>query len=175
MEADRRRTMIMSLRALIFGLTVVGAAMAGATAYAQTPDRARIEAAKEMLKVTGAAKQFDEAVPLMFDQLARSFAQLAPHKGKEIREVFEQITPRFLQRKDELIDQIAAVYAAEMNLDDLNAVIAFYKSPVGLRFAGLQPKVMRESMVLGQRWGERLGRELQEEARRELKRRGIEM
>jgi hypothetical protein len=165
----------MSLRTLVLGLLVVGAAMAGPTTQAQAPDRARLEAAKEMMEVSGASKQFDEAVPLMFDQLANSFAQVAPGKGKEIREVFDQITPRFMQRKHELIDQIAALYAAEMSLADLNAVIAFYKSPIGLRFAGMQPKIMRESMVLGQRWGERLGMELQEEARRELRRRGINM
>jgi hypothetical protein len=176
MDVDRRkRDGEMTLRTLAFAMLVVGAAMAGSATYAQAPDRARLDAAKEMMEVSGASKQFDEAVPLMFDQLARSFAQIAPGKGKEIREVFDQITPRFLQRKHELIDQIAALYAAEMSLDDLNAVIAFYRSQVGLRFASMQPKIMRESMVLGQRWGERLGSELQDEARRELRRRGINM
>jgi hypothetical protein len=34
---------------------------------------------------------------------------------------------------------------------------------------------MRQSMVLGQRWGTQLGREIEEEARRELKKRGIEL
>jgi uncharacterized protein len=165
----------MSLRAFILGLLAIGAATAGPTTYAQAPDRARIEAAKEMMQVSGAAKQFDEAVPLMFNQLAQAFTQMAPGKGKEIREVFDQMTPRFMQRKNELIDQIAELYAAEMSLDDLNAVIAFYKSPVGLRFAGIQPKIMRDSMVLGARWGEKLGMELQDEARRELRRRGINM
>ena len=167
--------MVMTLRALILGSFVIGAAMVGAATYAQAPDSARIEAAKEMLQVSGAAQQFDQAVPLMFDQLARTFTQMAPSKGKEIREVFDQMIPRFMQRKGELIDQIAELYATEMTLEDLKAVIAFYKTPVGVRFADMQPKIMRESMVLGQRWGERLGQELQEEARRELKRRGINM
>ncbi len=165
----------MTRRALILCLFVVGAGMLGAATYAQAPDRARIEAAKEMMRVSGATKQFDQAVPLMFDQLARTFTQMAPAKGKEIREVFDQMIPRFMQRKGELIDQIAELYATEMTLEDLNAVIAFYRSPVGVRFADLQPKIMRDSMVLGQRWGERLGSELQEEARRELRRRGINM
>jgi uncharacterized protein len=164
----------MCLRTLILGLVVAGAAMAGAS-DAQAPDRARIEAAKEMMRVSGAARQFDEAVPLMFNQLANAFAQMAPGKDGEIRDVFAQMTPRFLERKNELMDQIAELYAAEMSLADLNAVIAFYKSPVGNRFAGIQPKIMRDSMALGQRWGERIGLEFQEEARRELARRGINM
>jgi hypothetical protein len=165
----------MTLRALVLGLSMIAAAMAGQTSHAQAPDPARLAAAKEMMELSGAVKQFDEAVPLMLEQLARSFTQMVPGKSREIREALDQLTPRFQQRKYELIDQIAALYAAEMSLDDLNAVVAFYKSPVGLRFADLQPKITRDSMVLGQRWGERLGMELQDEARRELKRRGINM
>jgi hypothetical protein len=165
----------MALRALVLGLSMLVAAMAGQTTYAQSPDPARLAAAKEMMELSGAVKQFDEAVPLMFEQLIRTYSQMVPGKSREIRETLDQLIPRFQQRKYELIDQIAALYAAEMSLDDLNAVIAFYKSPVGMRFADVQPKIMRDSMQLGQRWGERLGLELQDEARRELRRRGINM
>jgi hypothetical protein len=165
----------MTWRALVLGLSIVAAAMAGQTTHAQSPDPARLAASKEMMELSGAVKQFDAAVPLMLEQLARSFTQMAPDKGREIREALDQLVPRFQQRKYELIDQIAALYAADMTLDDLNAVIAFYKSHVGARFADLQPKITRESMTLGQRWGERLGMELQDEARRELRRRGINM
>jgi hypothetical protein len=163
----------MTLRALVLGLSIAAAAMAGQTAQAQSPDPARLAAAKEMMELSGAVKQFDEAVPLMLEQLAHSFT--VPDKSREIREALDQLTPRFRARKYELIDQIAALYASEMSLDDLNAVIAFYRSQVGMRFAELQPKITRESMTLGQRWGERLGMELQDEARRELRRRGINM
>jgi hypothetical protein len=98
-----------------------------------------------------------------------------PDKAKEIREVFDQLVPRFLQRKGELIDQIAALYAVELTLDELNAIIAFYKSPVGLKFASVQPKIVRQSMILGQRWGERIGAELEQQARQELRRRGVDL
>jgi hypothetical protein len=164
-----------SLRAFILGLAVLAAAAASPATHAQAPDRMKIVAAKEMMEVTGAAKQFDQMVPLMFDQLAKAFGQMAPGKDREIREAFDKITPRFMERKYELIDQIAALYAAEMTLEDIQAVIAFFKSPVGVRFAEAQPKITRDSMVLGQRWGEKLGMELQEEARRELRRRGFNM
>jgi hypothetical protein len=177
----------MTLRALVLGLSAIAAAMAGmmhvpalAPALAQAPDRqaadrARIDAAKDMMVYSGAIKQFDEAMPLIFDQLSRTFMSVAPGKSREIREVFQQLVPRFMQRKGELLDQIAALYAAEFSLEELNAIVAFYKSPIGLKFAGVQPKIMRQSMAVGQRWGERLGSEIEREARQELRRRGIEM
>ena len=42
-----------------------------------------------------------------------------------------------------------------------------------MKFIAVQPDIMRQSMTLGQRWGMQLGREIEQEAREELKKRGI--
>jgi len=166
----------MRYRALCLSLSLVAAAIVVGVANAQqAPDPSRLAAAKEMMTRSGAVKQFDEAMPLIFDQMSKSFMAVAPSKAKEIREVFDQLVPRFMERKGELIDQIAALYAVELTLQDLNAINAFFKSPAGLRFAGVQPSIVRQSMALGQRWGQRIGSEIEQEARRELKRRGVDM
>ena len=44
-----------------------------------------------------------------------------------------------------------------------------------MKFIAIQPDVMRQAMMLGQRWGAELGREIEEEARGELKKRGIQL
>lgn len=164
----------MIYRALVLALSVVAAAMLGTT-WAQGPDPARVAAAKQMMEAAGAARQFDEVMPLIADQMSQSFRRVAPDKGNEISEVFRALVPRFLDRKGELLEQIAALYAAELTLDELNSIVAFYKSPVGAKFAAVQPGIMRQSMALGQRWGQRIGIELDAEARRELKKRGIDL
>ena len=144
-------------------------------ARAQGPEAARLAAAKEMMQVAGVAKQFDEVMPLLARQLSQSFVALSPDKAFEIREVFDQLVVRFVDRKSELIDQIATLYAEKLELEDLSAIIGFYKSPAGVKFIGVQPDIMRQSMIFGQRWGAQIGRELEEEARRELKKRGIQL
>ena len=176
-DTTPRITFRLAPRALVPGLLLglFGLIVAASVGTAQAPDRARHEAAKEMMVHSGAVKQFDEAIPLIFEQMSRSFMTVVPDKAKEIREVFDQLVPRFLQRKGELIDQIAALYAVELTLEEINAIIAFYKSPVGLKFASVQPKIVRQSMILGQRWGERIGAELEQQARQELRRRGVDL
>src|SRR5262245_19092738 len=52
----------MSLRAFVLGLIALAAAAASPATHAQGPDRMKIVAAKEMMEVTGAAKQFDQMV-----------------------------------------------------------------------------------------------------------------
>ena len=158
----------------LFIAVVMLAALTGVSS-AQTPDKARIAAAKQMMTMAGSAAQFDQVMPLMSQQMSQAFKNLAPGSAAEIDDVFRQLVPKFIERKGELLDQIATLYATEMTLDELNAIVAFYKSPAGEKFASIQPKILRESMALGQRWGQRIGAEFAEEARRELKKRGIDL
>jgi hypothetical protein len=165
----------MPKRALLTLAALLAWALVAAPGRAQAPDAARLAAAKDMMQIAGVAKQFDEMVPLLANQLSGSFVALAPDKADEIREVFRQLAVRFVDRKGELIDQVAALYAEQLSAEDLGAVVAFYKSPAGTRFVAVQPQIMREAFVLGQRWGAQIGREIEEEARKELKKRGIDL
>jgi uncharacterized protein len=163
----------MFYRAVAVAATLLALAALPAPGRAQAPDAARLAAAKDLMQIAGVAKQFDEVMPYLTKQLAESFVAVAPDKAGEIREVFAQLAVKFVDRKGELIDQIAAVYADKLTLEDLTAIIGFYKSPAGLKFIAAQPDIMRQSMTLGQHWGMQLGREIEQEARDELKKRGV--
>jgi hypothetical protein len=165
----------MSHRALLLAWTLLALVATPAPLYAQAPDTPRLAAAKELMQVAGVAKQFDEVMPMLAQKLGESFVAVAPDKADLIREVFAQMAVKFVDRKGELIDQIAVLYADKLTLEDLTAVIGFYKSPAGLRFIAVQPEMARLSMALGQRWGAQIGREIEAEARRELKKRGIDL
>src|SRR5689334_12063832 len=113
---------------------------------AQAPDPARVAAAKEMMEAAGSLRQFDELMPVIAAQMSQNYMRLLPEKSKEIAEVFQEIIPRFLAKKGILMDQIAGLYAAELTLDELNGIVGFYKSPIGAKFAAVQPGIMRQSM-----------------------------
>ena len=119
----------MSHRALLLAWTLLALVATPAPLYAQAPDAPRLAAAKELMQVAGVAKQFDEVMPLLAQQLSESFVAVAPDKADLIREVFAQMAIKFVDRKGELIDQIAVLYAEKLTLEDLTAVIGFYKSP----------------------------------------------
>ena len=80
---------------------------------------------------------------------------------------------KFISRRAELLDEIAGLYAQRLEAAELRAVAQFYRSPIGSKLIDVQPQIMQESMQAGQRWGARIGREIEEEARRELQKRGI--
>ena len=144
----------MSLRAAAIAAALLALVTLPAPVHAQAADAERLAVAKDLMQVAGVAKQFDEVMPYLTQQLAQSFVAIAPDKAGEIREVFSQLAVKFVDRKGELIDQITALYAEKLTLEDLRAIVAFYKSPAGVRFITAQPDIMRQSMTLGQRWGQ---------------------
>jgi hypothetical protein len=164
------------LRKALFA-AAFAAVLAGAS-LAQVPGPASDEArsaARELMEASGAAKQFDQVIPVLTGQLTQAFIRLAPGRSAEIREVMGELVKRFSQRKAELIDEVALIYAQRMSVDDMRDVTKFYQSGAGRRLVEAQPQILRQSMSVGQAWGQRIGAELDAEMRRELKKRGIDL
>jgi uncharacterized protein len=162
-------------RVRAFGTALVAFLALLAIAEAQAPDEKRLAAATELMQISGVAKQFDEVMPVLAQRLSESFVAVAPDKAELIREVFAQMAVKFVDRKGELIDQITILYAEKLTVEDLTAIIGFYKSPAGAKLVAVQPEIAHQSMALGHRWGAQIGREIEAEARRELKKRGIDL
>ena len=69
----------------------------------------------------------------------------------------------------ELVEKIVPIYDKYYTLDDLRAVNAFYSSPAGQKILSTLPQVMKESMSVGQEWGQKIGREAAAEITAESK------
>jgi hypothetical protein len=164
-------TRFQSLVILLGALLMLGPA--DATWAQDAQKQQRVAAAQELMAAAGSAKQFDQFIPLMAANMTKAFVSLAPHAQKEIQEVMGQLLDRFSKRKGELIDQIANPYAEKLTLEELQELTRFYSSGVGAKFIAMLPELMQQSMLIGQRWGEAIGREIEVEARQELKKRGI--
>jgi hypothetical protein len=167
----------MQLRARILALAFLALALpaVASVAQAQAPDPERLAAAKEMMDASRVDRQFAQVIPLLLDRLKESFSRVAPERREIIENVFEQMQSKFVSRRGELLDEIAVLYAQRLEAAEMRAVAEFYRSAVGSKLIDVQPEIMQQSMLAGQRWGARIGQEIEEEARRELKRRGVDL
>jgi uncharacterized protein len=146
------------------------------TATAQPrPSEDAMAAARAFVEASGAAAQFDQVMPLMADQMSKAFRSLAPDRAGEINEAMGEVVKRFATRKSELIDEIAAIYADKLSIDDLREITRFYQTGAGRRMVEALPEVTRRAAAVGQHWGQRIGAEIAMEMRRELKKRGIDL
>lgn len=142
-------------------------------AAAPSPDG--IAAAKELMTITGADKNMDIMMANMIPQFAAIQKQQRPDQAAAIDEVFASLSTRMMARKQEMLDLIAPLYAERFSADELKQVIAFFKSPTGVKFVAAQPDILQRSMLIGQQWGQRIGAEIDAEVRRELKKKGIDL
>ena len=165
-----------ALLALLSAAAVCSALPGPALAQAaQTADPERVAAAKALLDAAGTAKQFDTVVPLVSTQIENAFTQLKPEYAAQIKEAFGRIPEKFSARKQELLDQIAVLYAQQLSAADFNEITKFYNSPIGKKFIGLQGSLAQQSMILGRNWGQKIGQEIEQEIRENLKKKGIQL
>ena len=145
-----KKLLLVGLITTLFGGTICRAEIS-------TEKRAEIE---KMLHLTGMEKLMDQT----------KFQMIAGLKA-QIKDVPESFWEKFGQKMNthELLEKLMPVYDKYYTIDDLKAVNAFYESPAGQKVLKSLPQIMEESMKIGQEWGEKIGRQAIEEARKEEK------
>lgn len=107
---------------------------------------------KELLLLTGAAKHGLRSL----DQLIQSYQSMLP-----------QVPARFWSEYRAQFDEQAMLellippYDKYLSQDDITALLAFYRSEAGQKFARVMPDIQRESRLAGQRWGLRLAQAIE--------------
>ncbi len=165
-----------TINAVAMALALVLVAPSSAQQKAPTAaDPAAVAAAKELLVAMGSMKQFEVAINTMSRGMAQAFKQQAPAKSKEIDEVMELMATKFNARKEEVLAMVAPLYAEKFSVQELTEIGAFYKTPIGQKMIATQPEILQKSMQLGMIWGQNIGKEVEAEARQELKKRGVDL
>lgn len=139
----------------------IGSVVAASTlyrAYAQDAASSKDEDIRRLLDLSGAG---DMGVQVM-EQMITAFKQA--QSG-----VPDKFWTDFMTEvdSDELTELVVPIYDKHLTHDDVRQLITFYETPVGKKLIAVQPKIMQESMLAGQRWGqeiaERVARKLREE------------
>lgn len=107
---------------------------------------------KELLVLTGAAKHGLRSL----DQLIQSYQSMLP-----------QVPARFWSEYRAQFDEQAMLellippYDKYLSQDDITALLTFYRSEAGQKFARVMPDIQRESRQAGQLWGLRLAQAIE--------------
>lgn len=95
----------------------------------------------------------------MVDQSMRQQGVTAPDKARIMTD--EVLMPTLSAHYDELLDIQALAFAAAIPAEDLKAVVDFYATPAGRRFAKAQPQLAQAILVGIRQWTASLMPELQ--------------
>jgi len=143
-----------------------------AAAEAQQTSAAALQAAKEIVTVTGATALFNPLIPGVVGQAKNLFLQQNPGLSKDLNEIANKMRDDLAPRFSELTDEVAKLYASHFSEAELKQLLAFYKSPIGVKLIAEQPKVGEESLKFAQDWANKLSDQVIANMRDELKKRG---
>jgi hypothetical protein len=141
-------------------------------ARSQSPSPDALAAAKELVVTMRAADQLKTLFPLILQQLKPAIVQGRPEVEKDYDTSMPQIVAAANARMVEFVDAIATVYAAHFTADELRQIGDFYKGPVGQKFLQNMPKIMQDSMSVGQKFGESLAEDMRSRMTDELRKKG---
>lgn len=144
-------------------------------AAAQTPPPDQLKAAREVIEVSGAASSLNNIVPIFMDEAKQTFTRTRPEIAKDLTEVLAQIAPEFEKRRDQLMDEIAIVYAQRFTGQELVEIKAFYQSPTGAKLVKNLPGVLQQSFEKTEAWSRKMSQDIVARLRQEMRKRGHEI
>ena len=159
-------------RAFVIAVWLMAAAFMVHPARSQSPSPDALAAAKELVVTMRAADQLKTLFPMILQQLKPAIAQGRPEVEKDYDTFMPQIVAAANARMAEFVDAIATVYAAHFTADELRQIAEFYKGPVGQKFLQNMPKIMQDSMSVGQKFGESLASDMRGKRIDELRKKG---
>jgi hypothetical protein len=157
---------------LVASLTVC---LLTAPVLAQSPSPDTASAAHELIVTMRTADQFKAILPMVVNGLKPAMVQNRPQVEKDYDAIMPMLVDAMGARVNEIVDQIADVYARSFTAAELRDIIAFYRGPTGQKFLQKVPAITQESMLIGQKFGQTVATEMQSRITEELRKRGHKM
>lgn len=109
--------------------------------------------AQELLEVSGVTK--------MGSQITE---QLIKHQRKNMPDIPEQFWTEVAGslRPEGLNQKIVTVYVKHFTIDEMKAIVAFYKTRGGKKYLEKLPEITKESLAAGRIWNRELGTQIAE-------------
>jgi hypothetical protein len=95
--------------------------------------------------------------------------------GKDLDVVAASLRKTFAPRTNELLANLARLYASRFSEAELKEIAAFYRSPVGKKVIEFEPRVFDEALDGLKGWQEKFAEEVIRQFRAEMKKRGHDL
>lgn len=121
------------------------------TTFVFSQDSSTYEASlKKMIQVSGSESAYKGIVKQMISMVRQQQSNVPAEFWDEFAtEMNKDVV-------NQLATMMSPIYQKHLTEADLKAVIAFYETPAGKKFAEKTPLITQESMVIGQEWGKQI-------------------
>ena len=125
--------------------------------------------AMQLVKLSGNTDTFNVLLPNIADQAKNAFIKANPQMQLGIIEVVDRIALTLVNRRRDLDQALARIWASGFTNEEMQELIDFYSTETGKKFAELHPKLLGVEMATAQQWGRAVSAELTQKVSAELR------
>jgi hypothetical protein len=129
----------------------------------------RMALASKLVQVSGVARVFDDVLPTIAEQSKNEFIRANPQMQLGIIALVDKIAIQMVGRRPELDAFLARIWASAFSDEDMQALIDFYSTDAGKKFAVTMPAMLAVQTSAAQQWGKAVADELNTRVQQELK------
>ncbi|TDX65736.1 hypothetical protein EDE12_102224 [Methylosinus sp. sav-2] len=162
--------------------------LCGATAVRADASLEDVRVARQVVDALHLSDQMAAILPQLVDAVGRGLTAHYPQHAQEISEIMPRLKVKAAARIDEFMSLMATALAPKLSSMELRELRSFATGPrdvaarndfarssTGIRFFSLREEFKREMRERGEQWGAKIGREVDEEFKAELKSRGVHL
>jgi hypothetical protein len=127
------------------------------------------ELALKLVRLSGTSGAFDEVLPMVADQAKNNFIRANPDMQLGIISMVDKAAVSLVNRRPELDNYLARVWASGFTNDEMAELIEFYESDTGKKFAATLPRLLAIQTAAAQEWGRTVGEDLKRMVQDELR------
>ncbi len=138
--------------------------------------QAKMDAIKELMQITGAEVNSVQFSRLFTQQMLSILRANNPDISEKAVQIVTEEVARLVEEElqnGSLQAQIYPIYARYFTLEDLQGLIEFNKSPVGVKANKVMPRLMQDSVSAAQSWSEKVGPIISERVLNRFRQEGI--
>jgi uncharacterized protein len=166
------KTMIFA-RTLLLGLALSLCGVLPAAVSAQELAPEHLAMARKFVDLTDKAAVYEVALVQVGIDSMRTLLAQNPDKFDVVDQAITKTLDAYKARKGELMDQFARVYAQRLTMEELQAIVEFYGSPVGQKLADVQADANDDLQTVMSLFSINLRTEFFAEVRAELRTAGL--
>jgi uncharacterized protein len=129
-----------------------------------------MQLAREVLDATQMTRPFDLILPEVADRAKTTLIRSNPQMQLGIINVVDRVALEIVERRQELEEVIAQIWATSFTEEELRDLRDFYATPVGRKYADLFPELLRAQMGAAELWGQTISEDMYQRVVRELRR-----
>ena len=167
--------MTVSVLARLWVALLLVLSLGAAAQSANPPSPQAIALAKELIVLKGGHQMFDAVVPGVIDQAKDVFLPTNPNLNKELVEVTGKLKLEYANKPDELLNEVAKVYAMHFTEQELKEIVAFYKTPLGKKMLAEDPVAIQEGLTRAKDWANDFSNVVLGKMRAEMKKKGHDL